>query len=156
MKNKILTALAAALLLSGAAAAPDAPEGKLRESDLAIAEGHCLTILTVRLSGYDLKVTDKKQGVSPESGNNVFTYVGTAEKGGDNLSFICKFELEGTMFNLTEFKIMRVVPDAGAGGAAPEQPGNPLEDLPLAPAPDGKAPAPAGETPAGEENAGAA
>ena len=77
---------------------------------MSLAEKNCMAILGLRLGDtYKKKTTDRREAKS-DSGNDLFTIVGNAESADDNLSFICKLEYSGGRFNITEFKLMRVVP----------------------------------------------
>lgn len=127
MKNKLLKT-AGILLMTAmtltqaeasstkAAAVTETAAGKAEVSGdkqinaMSLAEKNCMAILGLRLGDfYKKKTTDRREAKS-DSGNDLFTIVGNAESAEDNLSFICKLEYSGGRFNITEFKLMRVVP----------------------------------------------
>ena len=58
---------------------------------------------------YRKKVTDRHEGKNKD-GNVTYSFVGTAESLDDNLSFVCKLEFVNEKYNITEFSLMRVIP----------------------------------------------
>ena len=97
--------------------------GKKPVNAMSTAEKTCMAILGLRLGdAYKKKTTDRREAKN-EAGNDTFSIVGTAESRDDNLSFICKLEHVNGKFNITEFKLMRVVPQDSVnfdeGDAAP-------------------------------------
>lgn len=92
------------------AAGKTAVSGNKQVNAMSLAEKNCMALLGLRLGdAYKKKTTDRREAKN-DSGNDLYTIVGTAESADDNLSFICKLEYNGSRFNITEFKLMRVVP----------------------------------------------
>ena len=93
-----------------AAAQKTAQAKKKSASSTSIAEKNCLALVGLRLGDtYRKKVTDRHEGKNKD-GNVTYSFVGTAESLDDNLSFVCKLEFVNEKYNITEFSLMRVVP----------------------------------------------
>ena len=88
--------------------------GKKHVSVMSTAEKTCMAILGLRLGADYIKKTTDRREAKNDAGNDTFSFVGTAESKDDNLSFICKLESVNGKFNITEFKLMRVVPQDSA------------------------------------------
>lgn len=123
MNSKFIKTLLSGLILTvscgmfSPTVADEVPAKLTMEKDIKIAEGHCMLMVSLRLGdGFEPTVTDRREGMNSEN-IPTFTYVGTAENkdSGEELSFICKFAMENGNYNITEFKIMKVVPQADGG-----------------------------------------